>query len=335
MDMTGLPPEVRVLQMISSYWASQSLSTAVRLGVFDALPAPVPELARKLSVQEPQLRRLMRACAAVGVLDYVSHDHFELNELGRMLSYDTPNSLGPMAVMLGDPSHWNCWGQLPHCIRTGETGVRPGLGTDKIFSYLEQHPDQGDHFNRAMAAMTEVWAEKLGDSYDFTPFRQIVDVGGSHGVMLAAALKAAGPEALGILFDLPHVVAEADEELKRHGIEKRTDKVGGSFFDSAPCGDCYLVKHVLHGWGDAECVQILSNIRRSMLVGAKVLVLEMLLDDEPGMGDLLDLNMMVTNGGCERTSAQIGELFAAAGLKRTRTIPSTGFYFIVEGVAAD
>ncbi len=70
MDMTGLPAEVRVLQMISSYWASQSLSTAVRLGVLDALPASLPELAGRLGLHESMLRRLLRACTAVGVLDY-------------------------------------------------------------------------------------------------------------------------------------------------------------------------------------------------------------------------------------------------------------------------
>lgn len=334
METSGLPPEVRVLQMISSYWASQALATAVRLGVFDALPASVPELALKLDLKEPMLRRLMRACAAVGVLTYRSRDQYELNELGQVLCSRTPHSLGPMAVMLSDPSHWNCWGHLHHSIRTGQTGVRPGLGTERIFDYLQEHPEQGQNFNRAMAAMTELWAEQLGASYDFSPFRTIVDVGGSHGVMLAAALKAGHPEARGILFDLEHVVAEADEDLRRHGIFERTEKVGGSFFDFAPAGDCYLIKHVMHGWPDDRCVQVLSHIRRAMLPQARVLVLEMLLDEEPGIGDLLDLNMMVLNGGAERTAEHIGQLYAAAGLRLQRTIPSVGFYFILEGVAA-
>lgn len=334
METTGLPPEVRVLQMISSYWASQALATAVRLGVLDGLPASVSELARKLDLKEPMLRRLMRACAAVGVLTYRSHDNYELNELGQILCSNTPDSLGPMAVMLSDPSHWNCWGQLPYCIRTGETGVGPGLGAERIFDYLQEHPEQGQNFNRAMAHMSEMWARQLGQSYDFTPFETIVDVGGSHGVMLAAALKAARPEARGILFDLEHVVAEADEDLRRHGIFERTEKVGGSFFDFAPAGDCYLIKHVMHGWPDDRCVQVLSHIRRAMQPHARVLVLEMLLDEEPGIGDLLDLNMMVLNGGAERTAEHIGQLYAAAGLRLQRTIPSVGFYFILEGVAA-
>ena len=46
---------------------------------------------------------------------------------------------------------------------------------------------------------------------------------------------------------------------------------------------------------------------------------------------LLDLNMLVMNGGRERTQAEFQQLFAAAGLRMTRVLPTLSPLSIVEG----
>ena len=58
------------------------------------------------------------------------------------------------------------------------------------------------------------------DAYDFSPFKTIVDVGGSYGTLLAAILRR-HPAARGILFDQPHVVAAAGEQLAAAGVAER------------------------------------------------------------------------------------------------------------------
>lgn len=69
-----------------------------------------------------------------------------------------------------------------------------------------------------------------------------------------------------MLFDLPDVVAEAPALLRQLGVGGRVDIVGGSFFDSAPEGDVYVLKHVIHDWGDDDAVSILRNIDRKSVV---------------------------------------------------------------------
>jgi len=46
---------------------------------------------------------------------------------------------------------------------------------------------------------------------------------------------------------------------------------------------------------------------------------------------LLDLNMLVMNGGRERTQAEFQRLFAAAGLRMTKVKPTLSPLSIVEG----
>lgn len=325
MNQTALPPDATMMQMLTGYWACQTLATAARLGVMDALPGTAEELARRLNLHPDGLERLLRGCAAVQAIECREGGRYELTELGQFLTSSHPRSMAPMAIMVTDPGHWNSWGRLAHCVRTGQTGV----GTEEIFEYYKHHPEESSNFNHAMAGMTAAWAVQLAESYDFSSFGTIADIGGNHGIMLAAALRS-NPGARGILFDQAHVLAEADDPLRRHGILERTEKVPGDFFQSVPEADCYLLKHILHDWNDQDSVRILKTIRQAMPEHGRVLVLEMLLDREPGMADLMNLNMLVMTGGRERTAEQFARLFEQAGLRLTRVVPTQAMYCVLE-----
>jgi hypothetical protein len=62
----------------------------------------------------------------------------------------------------------------------------------------------GAHFDAALAAFTIQIATAVAAAYDFTPFRQIVDVGGGSGALLAGILRA-HPTLRAVLFDVSHV----------------------------------------------------------------------------------------------------------------------------------
>lgn len=47
------------------------------------------------------------------------------------------------------------------------------------------------------------------------------------------------------------------------------------------------------------------------------------------------IEMLVSPGGKERTSAEYEALFAQAGLRLTRIIPTKSAYSVIEAVAAD
>lgn len=71
------------------------------------------------------------------------------------------------------------------------------------------------------------------------------------------------------------------------------------------------------------------------MIGAqgKLLVIEMVIPpgNEPHFGKLLDLNMLVLPGGQERTEAEYRKLYAGAGFKLERVVPTKAEVSIVEG----
>ena len=108
-------------------------------------------------------------------------------------------------------------------------------------------------------------------------------------------------------------------------------------FSSVPAGaDAYIMKHIIHDWTDDRCVQILKACRKSVNSGGKLLVVDSVI--QPGNdfspSKFLDLQMLIFPSGCERTEKQFRDLFAAAGWKLSRIIPTAATDSIVEGIAA-
>ena len=146
-----------------------------------------------------------------------------------------------------------------------------------VWAHRADHPEESAIFDRAMAALTRLAHASPLESYDFSRFRTVVDIGGGRGVLLAALLGA-HPALQGVLFDQPHVVTGAEEVLRDAGVTTRCRIVCGSFFEFAAEGaDAYPLKAILHDWQDEEAVAILRTCRRAIAVDATLLVIERVL----------------------------------------------------------
>lgn len=89
---------------------------------------------------------------------------------------------------------------------------------------------------------------------------------------------------------------------------------------------------VLHDWPNQEAAAILAAIRRAASPGARVLVIENVLEDEaPDLrGHTLDVVMLAVTGGRERTVTELSALLAEAGFGRTTVHPTSGPIRVVE-----
>jgi hypothetical protein len=151
-------------------------------------------------------------------------------------------------------------------------------------------------------------------SCDFTGAGRIVDVGGADGAVLAHILTAAA--ATGVVFDLPHVVAEAAPRLAGYGLGDRLSAAGGDFFTAVPPGaDTYLLSMILHDWSDPEALRLLASIRAAAPPGARLLAFELIVPDGAGphMAKMIDLTMLGMLTGRERTQAEYQHLLEQAG----------------------
>jgi hypothetical protein len=307
---------------------------AATLGLSDLLadhPLTSAELAVATQSHERTLERLLRVLVGVGVYEELPDGRYRSTDVGAGLRSDVPGSLRPWASYVGRPPYWQAWSSLLHSVRTGENAFTAVHG-QSVWEYRLEHPEDGVAFDASMTALSAAVAESVVSAYDFDRFTSVVDVGGGQGALLATILRH-HTSLRGTVFDQPVVVAGAPELLAQAGVGARCTVVGGSFFDEVPAGqDCYLLKSVVHDWDDARALDILRTCRRAMTGDATLLLVERLLTSGASGLDvaLQDLNMLVAPGGQERTEDEYAALLDAAGLRLTRTIPTTSGVSLIE-----
>jgi hypothetical protein len=343
MDTDAAPPPAaaeEVLRLATAYQASRALHVAVRLGLPDLLGDGAPRhaegLARETGTQPAALRRLLRALAAFGVFADEGDGRFALGPLGQCLRAGAPGSVRALVLMQGDEDFWRTWGELEHCVRTGETAANRLFGAEDAFARYAADPRLGAVFNAGMTVLSATTAAAVVAAYDFSGISRAVDVGGGQGRLIAAILRA-NPALRGVLFDLPSVVAGAPRLLAEAGAADRCEVVGGDMFAAVPGGaDLYVLSRVVHDWEDARAVAVLENCRRAMGGRARLLLVERVLPDRvepsPAVQPLVlsDLNMMVRTGGRERTADEFGALLAGAGLRLERVVATGAPVSLVE-----
>lgn len=324
-----------LIQLLVGYRYSISIYIAAKLGIADLLkdgPKTCDEMARVTETNPGGLYRMLRVLASEGVFVEAEHGRFELTPQATFLRSDVPESMRPWAILIGELM-WRPWSELMYSVKTGKPAFDRVYGMG-LFEYLAKNPRIAETFDATMASGTGVAAAALTSAYDFSGMNVVTDVGGGNGALIAAILKS-NPHIHGILFEQPAVIERAENLLEADGLANRCELVPGDFFESVPRGgDAYILKFILHDWDDERAIAILKTCHRAMEERSKLLVIEQLIPpgNEPSFTKLLDLQMLVMVTGCERTEADYRALFASAGFRMTRVIPTQSLYSLLEGV---
>jgi hypothetical protein len=203
------------------------------------------------------------------------------------------------------------------------------------WEYRAGNPEENAIFDRAMTDLSRRASQAIVEAYDFGRHTTLVDVGGGRGALLAAILTRY-PAVRGLVFDLPHVVAESPPLLEAAGVAERCQVVGGSFFDGVPPGaDAYLLKTVLHDWDDEHAVRILRACRQASSTGGALVIVEWDLGPRNAARDakFSDLEMLVGNGGLERSLDQYSALLTRSGFYLERSSKTRVGFSVLEATA--
>lgn len=334
----GPGPDIALTQTILGSLNAQAVYVAAKLGVADSLAAgskSIHQLAKEVGADESALYRVLRALASIGVFVEEPPRNFRLTPTAELLRSDVEGSLRDVAIFMGEDWHWSVWGQTLYSVRTGDAAWSQVHGK-AVFPYFETNPEAAEIFDRAMSSFSTLARNAVVNGYDFSSLNMLVDIAGGHGKLLTGILEAT-PELRGVLFDLPHVIARAKESEEIKKVGSRLDLKSGNFFESVPEGaDGYILKHIIHDWNDDDAIKILTNIRKAMGTYGRVLLIEAVVGDvnEPDFAKILDIEMLVSPGGKERTANEYADLFRQAGLKLSRIIPTKSPYSIIEAVQA-
>jgi O-methyltransferase len=315
--------------VVYGYMPAQILHVGARLGIADELAAgarTLPELAAATGTHAPSLRRLLRGLACLNVVVERADGAYELTEAGTPLRSDVPDSIRAAVLLFCSDAVWRSWGALEYSVRTGDIAWDHVHGVS-VFDYMDDHESEATTFNSAMADRTRAAVGQIIESYDFSRFTRLVDVGGGNGQLIATILASA-PQLRGVVFDQPAGVVDARDTLSAAGVADRCEVAAGDFFSGVPKGaDAYLLKSVIHNWDDDKATAILRNCHDAMGDKGTLLLVERVMParvDSPAAGRIVwsDVNMLVNTFGRERTEAEYRTVLGAAGFDLVERVPT-------------
>jgi demethylspheroidene O-methyltransferase len=263
-----------IFDLVAGFVFSQILTACVELGVFERLaagPVPAESLSRDWAMSAAAADRLLRAAAAIGMVERVGADHWALAADGAALRAN-----GGVVEMIAH--HKLLYADLADPVALLRHGG--GGGALQRFWHYAGEAGAGSAadvaaYSRLMAASQPLVAQDVIAAYPFARHQRMLDIGGGEGRFVRSVAAAVPGLALG-LFDLPAVAERAKSAFVSEGLAGRISPLGGNFLtDPLPAGyDLMTLVRVLHDHDDAPASQLLRNIAAALPPGGRLVIAE-------------------------------------------------------------
>jgi hypothetical protein len=325
--------EDRLRSQIAAYHDTGLAYACVKLALPETMGTEAwtaERLAAALGLSAPHLKRLLRGLVTLGLIEERG-DAFALTQTGHSLKPGAPSHLREKLLIVVE-QYWQPWANAAGAVREGRPAFDLVFG-ETVGDWRRHHSDHGAVFESYLESETFTHAAPIVGALDFTGVATVAEIGGGHGALLAAVLLAQ-PHLHGILMDAPHKLSGARVYLHSHGLTERVALAkGDATAEVAVAADLYLLKAVLQQHGDATAQAILTNLRRAMPDGARLVVIERLMPekatDDPA-AVMLDLHMMTITGGKARTRPEMEALIAERGLAIAEVSKTDGGLAMIE-----
>ncbi|MCX6251469.1 MAG: methyltransferase [Bacteroidetes bacterium] len=328
------PASVVLYEQFQVYWLLPCIKVAAELdiaGILKKGPKTLDEIVSMTGTHRESLFRMMRALCSQGIFRKQKDGRFVNTRKSKALTQGK-NSIRYMLLHHLGTINWIPLGDLSYSVRTGKNTFSRIYGKG-IYDFLSDHPSESALFDKSMTNLTNLAIEPILSACDFSKNKIIADIGGGEGLLLSSILHK-HTHLRGLLNDLPEALKNAETTIAKYNVSERVTITPGNFFESVPSGaDVYILKNIIHNWNDEKAVVILSNIKKALPVDGKILLIEMIIeeDNSPSFGKLIDIQMMTFfDGAKERTLEEFRRIIADSGLRVNRIIPTIAPVSIIE-----
>lgn len=309
----------RALELSGGYWSTCALHAGLKLGLFTCLrdlSAGPAELAGKLRSDERSLAMLLRALAALGLLEIQGGRYINSSFARAHLVKDAPGYLGH--IMLHHHYLMESWAHLDQAVRSGHP-LRHDVVED------EEAAARRESFLLGMFNLAMSLAPQLVPLLDLGGRRRLLDLGGGPGTY-ALHFCRHNPELSAVVFDLPTTRPFFEQTAARFGLGGRVTFQAGDYQADPVVGrfDVAWLSHILHGEGPDGCRIIIDKAVAALEPGGLLIIQEFILDDDgtgPIFPALFSLNMLLaTEHGQSYSEGELRAMLTVAGVREVRRI---------------
>lgn len=310
-----------LFDLCAGFLYTQILLACIRLDLFTLLsagPLTASEVARRIGLDPDRAERLLRAAAALDLVERRGDSRWGLGPLGSAC-------LGNSAVTAMVEHHARIAGDFadPVALLRGEG---PPTTLSRLWTYAGGIEDAANvaAYSELMTASQPLVAAQVLDAYSFADHRCVMDVGGGEGGF-ASAVASRHRHLRVRVFDLPDVAERARARFARQGLADRCEGVAGDFRNDPLPRDADLISlvRILHDHDDPVVAALLRAVHEALPPGGTILIAEPLAD-APGarpVGDAyFGFYLLAMGQGRARSAVEYRAMLEAAGFRNVRTV---------------
>lgn len=324
----------RIMEVAMAFWPAKSLLSAVELGLFTTLGNTAltgPELQQALGLHQRANPDFFDTLVALGFLardgDGPDGRYRNTEETALFLDKNSPAYTGGFLEM-ANARLYPFWGDLTTALRTGAPQNEMKHGGASMFEELYRTPERLQQFMEAMAGISAGNFQAFANTFDFTPYKTLCDVGGCTG-QLSMLVAKAHPHMRCVSADLPAATAIAARKIAGSDVADRVSAHPIDFFaDPLPPADVITMGMILHDWNLEKKMLLVKAAYDALPPGGAFVAIENIIDDarrQNAFGLMMSLNMLVEFGDAfDFTGADFHRWCTAAGFRRTEVIHLAG-----------
>ena len=306
-----------LFDLVAGFVYSQVLQAVVEAGLLELLhdhAASTAELAEACQLSLPAMERLLRAAAALRLVEALGEDRWMLGEQGAALQAN----VGAQAMIR---HHRLLYADLAEPLALLRDDRASPTRLAQFWAYGSGAVDAGE-YSALMAQSQEMMADQVLATGILRRCDSLLDVGGGRGIFAGKVRESYPDLRLGV-FDLPEVVAQVAGQATD---ESPTLHPGNFFTDPIPGGYHWVsLVRILHDHDDDRALALLKAIRAALPPTGRLIVAEPMAGAAGGerMGDAyFGLYLWAMRSGRPRRPDEIGAMLRAAGFSAWRAVPT-------------
>jgi 16S rRNA G966 N2-methylase RsmD len=333
-----MQPNDSIFRLGNAHLHSYALYLAHELQLFEIIAegkaVNIGVLCERLNVQKRPMQALLSLCAANGFLIIDDNNNYAVSDTIR--NYLLRSSPFPWGFML-DIQLLNHDAMSYQSMKQSVLSNSAPIYADKdLFESNESCPKLAAAFTRAMHGKSKASSNCWPLHVDLKNNRCLLDIAGGSGIHAISAVNAF-PNLTALVLDRPEVCKIALGYIYEAGQKNRVDiVVKDMWHEDFPKADVHFYCDVFHDWPYERCCLLAKKSYDSLPSGGKILVHELLLNDDkmgPVSAALYNMVMIMWTKGQQFSTLEITDLLKGAGFNAIR-VTKTGYgdWSLIEGV---
>jgi hypothetical protein len=344
-----------IFQMLTGFWVSKTLMTAVELEVFTKLSrgaksssVTLDELQDILGMERRPTEVFVTALVSLALLKVadntattVDEKRYSNSEIADTFlnKNNKPSYMGDLISMY-DKGLYKSWDKLSVSLKMNKPiDEKEGGDAEGIFiqAKSDQAVEQIQKFTHAMYGVSVGPAIALTKVFDFSKYKRMMDIGGGSGVYAIQVVKN-NPNMSAIVLDLKSVCQVADQYIEEFNLQEQINTKPLDFFKEELPKDCDIafLSLIIHDYNEEKDRSLSKKVYDSLPnENGAIIISDWLLNDEktgPIPAALMSLNMiMLTSGGRNYSFVEISRMLSDVGFKNIEKRPLAGPAQIVIG----